>query len=126
MSTTIATTWVHAFEDGSREQRTLLGGKGANIAEMTRLLGPDRVPAGFTITTEACVAYMDAGRTEPEGLAEQVDEALSRLEHDGLLTSFPNRGYVVRDLASDEAATFTWQYDLASATAFWPQAPVTM
>ena len=38
--------------------RELLGGKGANVAEMTRVLGAERVPAGFTITTEACVAYM--------------------------------------------------------------------
>ncbi len=60
--------------------RELLGGKGAGIAEMTRILGPDVVPAGFTITTEACVAYMDAGRTLPDGLQEQVDEALHRLE----------------------------------------------
>ena len=41
--------------------RDLLGGKGANVAEMTRVLGKERVPAGFTITTEACVAYMDGG-----------------------------------------------------------------
>ena len=41
--------------------RELLGGKGANVAEMTRVLGADRVPAGFTITTEACVAYMRSG-----------------------------------------------------------------
>src|SRR5436309_10833081 len=60
--------------------RELLGGKGANVAEMTRILGPERVPAGFTITTEACVAYMNAGQEEPEGLAEQVAEALGRLE----------------------------------------------
>src|SRR3954451_22553067 len=58
----------------------LLGGKGANVAEMTRILGAYRVPAGFTITTEACVAYMNADRQEPEGLGEQVAEALSRLE----------------------------------------------
>src|SRR4051812_23223876 len=64
--------------------RELLGGKGANVAEMTRVLGPDRVPAGFTITTEACVAYMNADRTEPVGLDDQVDEALARLEsHSG-------------------------------------------
>ena len=44
--------------------RDLLGGKGANVAEMTRVLGADRVPAGFTITTEACVAYMEAGGEE--------------------------------------------------------------
>src|SRR5438477_4014618 len=62
--------------------RELLGGKGANVAEMTRLLGADRVPAGFTITTEACVAYMRAGNREPEGLEEGVGEALGRLERD--------------------------------------------
>src|SRR3954453_12837113 len=60
--------------------RDLLGGKGANVGEMTRILGPDRVPAGFTITTEACVAYMNANRQEPSGPAEQVSEALTRLE----------------------------------------------
>src|SRR5439155_15140724 len=60
--------------------RELLGGKGANVAEMTRILGPDRVPAGFTITTEACVAYMTAGKAFPEGLEHEVAEALGRLE----------------------------------------------
>src|SRR5213080_1163429 len=60
--------------------RDLLGGKGANVAEMTRVLGADRVPAGFTITTEACVAYMNAGRTEPEGMAGEVAATLARLE----------------------------------------------
>ena len=72
--------WTYDFAEGSREMRALLGGKGANVAEMTRVLGPDRVPAGFTITTEACVAYMRGGQVEPDGLAEQVDEALERLE----------------------------------------------
>src|SRR5215471_15091927 len=60
--------------------RELLGGKGANVAEMTRVLGPDRVPAGFTITTEACVEYMRAGRVEPDGMSDQVAQALTRLE----------------------------------------------
>ncbi|MGH2871035.1 MAG: pyruvate, phosphate dikinase, partial [Solirubrobacteraceae bacterium] len=73
--------WVYDFAEGSMEMRELLGGKGANVAEMTRVLGPDRVPAGFTITTEACVAYMRADRTEPDGLAEQVSAALGRLQH---------------------------------------------
>ena len=72
--------FVYDFEDGSREMRELLGGKGANVAEMTRVLGVERVPAGFTITTEACVEYMRAGRREPPGMAEQVDQALARLE----------------------------------------------
>ncbi len=72
--------YVYDFAEGSRDLRDLLGGKGANVAEMTRILGPERVPAGFTITTEACVAYMEAGRSEPDGLDEQVVEALARLE----------------------------------------------
>src|SRR3712207_5135572 len=59
--------------------RDLLGGKGANVAEMTRILGPERVPAGFTITTEACVAYMEAGESEPEAPAPQVADALARV-----------------------------------------------
>ena len=80
MAVTAQTKLVYDFTEGSRDMRDLLGGKGANVAEMTRVLGAERVPAGFTITTEACVAYMEADRTEPEGLAEQVDEALARLE----------------------------------------------
>jgi pyruvate, orthophosphate dikinase len=67
------------FHEGSRELRELLGGKGANVAEMTRVLGAELVPGGFTITTEACVAYMRA-ETFPEGLLEQIGEALRRLE----------------------------------------------
>jgi len=74
------TKLVYDFAEGSREMRELLGGKGANVAEMTRVLGAERVPAGFTITTEACVAYMEADRSFPEGLDEQVEEALDRLE----------------------------------------------
>src|SRR5947208_6469727 len=71
--------WVYDFAEGSKEMRGLLGGKGANVAEMTRVLGTERVPAGFTITTEACVAFMRAG-SEPEGLDEQVADAMKRLE----------------------------------------------
>ena len=74
------TRWVYDFADGGREMRELLGGKGSGIAEMTRVLGRELVPAGFTITTEACVAFMRARRQEPEGMAEQVADALSRLE----------------------------------------------
>jgi pyruvate,orthophosphate dikinase len=74
------TRWVYDFADGSKEMRQLLGGKGANVAEMTRVLGPYRVPAGFTISTEACVAYMNAARAFPDGLDEQVADALARLE----------------------------------------------
>jgi pyruvate,orthophosphate dikinase len=71
--------WVYEFSEGSRDMRELLGGKGANVAEMTRVLGEDHVPPGFTVTTEACVAYMREGR-EPEGLEEQVADAMKQLE----------------------------------------------
>ena len=76
---TAETQWVYDFADGSREMRELLGGKGANLAEMTSLLGPDVVPAGFTVTTEACVAYMRDGEM-PVGLEQQVDAGMRRLE----------------------------------------------
>jgi pyruvate,orthophosphate dikinase len=69
---------VYDFSEGSMEMRDLLGGKGANVAEMTRILGAERVPGGFTITTEACVAYMRDGW--PDGLDEEVAGALGRLE----------------------------------------------
>jgi pyruvate, orthophosphate dikinase len=72
--------WVVPFDQGGRDMRELLGGKGANVAEMTRVLGPERVPTGFTITTEACVRYMNEGRREPDGLAEEVADALRALE----------------------------------------------
>jgi pyruvate,orthophosphate dikinase len=76
--------WVYDFAEGSRDMRDLLGGKGANVAEMTRVLGADRVPAGFTITTEACVAYMEGGQQEPDGMAQEVEAAIERLqEHTG-------------------------------------------
>src|SRR3954469_5399778 len=73
------TQLVYDFAEGGRDMRELLGGKGANVAEMTKVLGEERVPAGFTITTEACVAYMRDG-SEPEGMEEQVKEALDRLQ----------------------------------------------
>lgn len=69
--------YVYGFASGSKDQRDLLGGKGANLAEMTNLGLP--VPPGFTITTEACRAYLDSGG-DPEGLAEEITEHLSALE----------------------------------------------
>jgi pyruvate,orthophosphate dikinase len=70
--------YVYAFSEGNRDQKYLLGGKGANLAEMTSLGLP--VPPGFTITTEACKAYMAAGDTMPEGLMDEVAQARSALE----------------------------------------------
>jgi len=76
------TKWVYTFGDGAAEgragDRDLLGGKGANLAEMCRLGLP--VPPGFTITTEACNAYYAAARSYPDGLTGQVSEALAHLE----------------------------------------------
>jgi pyruvate,orthophosphate dikinase len=70
--------YVFAFEEGSKEQKYLLGGKGANLAEMTNLGLP--VPPGFTITTDACKAYMAGGDELPEGLMDEVADALAALE----------------------------------------------
>ena len=72
--------WIYEFSEGSRDMRDLLGGKGANLAEMARVLGPDLVPAGFTITAEACVAYMEGDGAPPADLDDEVESALSALE----------------------------------------------
>ena len=69
---------VYDFADGNRDQADLLGGKGANLAEMTNLGLP--VPPGFTITTEACRYYLESGE-EPQTLRVQVTMALRRLEN---------------------------------------------
>jgi len=71
------TTYVFDFAQGNKDQKDLLGGKGANLAEMTNLGLP--VPPGFTITTEACRAYLAQG-SEPEALAAEINEHLARLE----------------------------------------------
>ncbi|MGE5282567.1 MAG: pyruvate, phosphate dikinase [Chloroflexota bacterium] len=73
--------YVYGFAEGAKEMRELLGGKGANIAEMARLGAPIVVPAGFTVTTEACVAYLAEGGFPP-GLEGQIDAALAALEAD--------------------------------------------
>lgn len=70
-------TYVRDFSQGNMQEKDLLGGKGANLAEMTNLGLP--VPPGFTITTEACRAFLAVGR-EPDGLDAEVDEHLRRLE----------------------------------------------
>src|SRR5210317_1111738 len=64
--------------DGDAKQRELLGGKGANLAEMARIGLP--VPPGFTITTEVCTHYYANGKTYPAELQAQVDQALARVE----------------------------------------------
>ncbi|MGZ4431451.1 MAG: PEP/pyruvate-binding domain-containing protein, partial [Gaiellales bacterium] len=70
--------YVYDFSEGSRDMRDLLGGKGANLAEMTNIGLP--VPDGFTITTEACMAYLAAGASRPPGLDAEIAEHLTALE----------------------------------------------
>jgi pyruvate, orthophosphate dikinase len=87
--------YVYDFDEHANGGRDLLGGKGAGLAEMTALGVP--VPAGFTITTEACRAYMQNGKELPAGLEEEIDRHLTALEetaekrfgdpHDPLLVS---------------------------------------
>src|SRR6266545_3745531 len=71
--------YVYDFDDPSGAGRELLGGKGAGLAEMTQIGVP--VPAGFTITTDACRAYMAAGKRLPAGLENEIAEHVERLEH---------------------------------------------
>src|SRR6059036_1464050 len=71
--------YIYRFTEGNAHMRELLGGKGANLAEMTNM--GLRVPPGFTVTTEACMAYLASGRW-PEGLEEEVEEHLRDLESD--------------------------------------------
>ncbi|MDE7047234.1 MAG: pyruvate, phosphate dikinase, partial [Lachnospiraceae bacterium] len=70
--------WVYSFEEGNADMRNLLGGKGANLAEMTNLGLP--IPQGFTVTTEACTDYYAKGKQISEEIKEQIFTALSQLE----------------------------------------------
>jgi pyruvate, orthophosphate dikinase len=70
--------WVLAFDQGNAADRDLLGGKGANLAEMTRLGLP--VPPGFTVTTDACRAYFDGDRAFPDGLWEEILDGIRGIE----------------------------------------------
>ena len=76
------TQWVYGFgggsADGESSMKNLLGGKGANLAEMSSLGLP--VPPGFTITTEACVHYFSNGQSYPDALADQVKAGLAKVE----------------------------------------------
>ncbi len=71
--------FVYSFNEGSKEMRLLLGGKGANLAEMTKIGLP--VPFGFTVTTEACNKYYDENCTISESIVQEIYEKLSELEN---------------------------------------------
>lgn len=70
--------WVYLFSEGNANMRELLGGKGANLAEMTNLGMP--IPQGFTVTTEACTDYYNNGKKISEEIQGQIFEALAQLE----------------------------------------------
>ncbi len=70
--------WVYLFKEGSADMRNLLGGKGANLAEMTNLGLP--IPQGFTVTTEACTDYYNQGREISQEIQDQIFDALAKLE----------------------------------------------
>ena len=72
------TKWVYLFKEGNADMRNLLGGKGANLAEMTNLGLP--IPPGFTVTTEACTDYYNNGKTISEEIRKQIFDALAILE----------------------------------------------
>ncbi len=72
--------WVYLFREGSADMRNLLGGKGANLAEMANLGLP--VPKGFTVTTEACTDYYNSGKQISEEIKAQIFEALAILEQE--------------------------------------------
>ena len=80
--TATTTRWVYAFgagrADGDASMKNLLGGKGANLAEMSSLGLP--VPPGFTLTTEACVHYYQNGKSFPAGLEDEVASGLAEVE----------------------------------------------
>ena len=70
--------YVYLFTEGSKDMRNLLGGKGANLAEMTNIGLP--VPRGFTVTTEACTSYYDNNRELSDEIMQQIDEKIEELE----------------------------------------------
>ncbi len=70
--------WVYLFTEGNANMRELLGGKGANLAEMTNIGLP--VPQGFTITTEACTQYYEDGREINEEIQGQINEYIAKME----------------------------------------------
>ena len=74
----MARKWVYLFSEGNANMRELLGGKGANLAEMTNIGLP--VPQGFTITTEACTKYYEDGRTINDEIMAQINEYIVKME----------------------------------------------
>ena len=84
--------WVYEFHEGNADMRPLLGGKGANLAEMTNLGLP--IPNGFTVTTEACTDYYTQGKQISQEIQEQIFAAMNRIRC--WYPCVPARGHLCR------------------------------
>ena len=123
--------WVYFFgagkAEGTGEMKDLLGGKGAGLAEMTRVGLP--VPAGFTITTEACDYYDKHGKKYPPELAKQVRANVARLERVKSLQmegrTLSEIGRIVGGVEAEQGAaapTAWWQHAVADDVVVWTRA----
>ena len=88
----MAKKWVYLFSEGNADMRELLGGKGANLAEMTKIGLP--VPQGFTITTEACTQYYEDGREINAEIQSQINDYIAVTRR----TRFSSRSAPVQEL----------------------------
>ena len=100
--------WVYLFSEGNASMRELLGGKGANLAEMTGLGLP--VPQGFTITTEACTQYYEDGREINDEIQGQINEYIGKMEE---ITGkkFGDQGESIARISSFWCKSFYARYD---------------
>ena len=114
------TKWIYSFEEGSANDKDLLGGKGANLAEMSRLGLP--VPPGFTITTQSCINYLDNPDFFDSTLKEDVLKAVTRLEKKTEKTfSGENPNLLLVSVRIVEQIFHAWNDGYHSKS--WPQRP---
>ena len=97
--------FVYSFNEGSKDMKDLLGGKGANLAEMTKIGLP--VPFGFTVTTEACNRYYDEGKKIGDDIVASIFEKLEELEQLVVDARFECTGPYAKLTTTEYAATLT-------------------
>ena len=105
----MAKKFVYFFDEGKKEMKELLGGKGANLAEMTTLGLP--IPAGFTITTETCAEYYDNKKKLPAGLMEEVEKNIAKLEKKMVAKFGDNENPLLVSVRSGAAASMPGMMD---------------
>ena len=101
------TKWVYLFKEGNADMRNLLGGKGANLAEMTNLGLP--IPQGFTVTTEACTDYYNNGKKISDEIKDQIFEALASLKKSRARNSVIRESFI--GFCSFRCKSFHARYD---------------